>query len=171
MDLARELADGPQVAMRLLKRSLYNAAEMPLLQAFDDIAAKTAISDHHPDAARRRRGVPREARGRSSTQWLETEMSEQPERWSLDRLLGLFDLEEIGDGHLPGPQSGARTRGRACSGARLPRRPSAPRSSPFRPSGRSTRCTRTSSVRDVPARTSTCTSSVRATDGRSRRAA
>jgi 2-(1,2-epoxy-1,2-dihydrophenyl)acetyl-CoA isomerase len=51
MDLARELAEGPQVAMRLLKRSLYNAAEMPMLQAFDDIAAKTGISDHHPDAA------------------------------------------------------------------------------------------------------------------------
>jgi 2-(1,2-epoxy-1,2-dihydrophenyl)acetyl-CoA isomerase len=50
MQLARELAEGPQVAMRLLKRALYNAAEMPLLQAFDDIAAKTAVSDHHPDA-------------------------------------------------------------------------------------------------------------------------
>jgi 2-(1,2-epoxy-1,2-dihydrophenyl)acetyl-CoA isomerase len=50
MELARELADGPQVSMRLLKRALYNAAEMPMLQAFDDIAAKTGISDHHPDA-------------------------------------------------------------------------------------------------------------------------
>jgi 2-(1,2-epoxy-1,2-dihydrophenyl)acetyl-CoA isomerase len=50
MDLARELAEGPQVAMRLLKRALYNAAEMPMLQAFDDIASKTGISDHHPDA-------------------------------------------------------------------------------------------------------------------------
>src|SRR5438105_15330052 len=50
IDLARELAEGPQVAMRLLKRSLYNAAEMPMLQAFDDIAGKTGISDHHPDA-------------------------------------------------------------------------------------------------------------------------
>lgn len=50
MEFASELAEGPQVAMRLLKRSLYNAAEMPLLQAFDDIASKTGISDHHPDA-------------------------------------------------------------------------------------------------------------------------
>jgi 2-(1,2-epoxy-1,2-dihydrophenyl)acetyl-CoA isomerase len=50
MDLAGELAEGPQVAMRLLKRAIYNAAEMPMLQAFDDIAAKTGISDHHPDA-------------------------------------------------------------------------------------------------------------------------
>jgi 2-(1,2-epoxy-1,2-dihydrophenyl)acetyl-CoA isomerase len=50
MALARELAEGPQVAMRLLKRSLYNAAEQTFAQALDDIAAKTAISDHHPDA-------------------------------------------------------------------------------------------------------------------------
>jgi len=48
--LARELAAGPQTAMRLLKRALYNAAEMPLAHAFDDIAVRTAISDHHPDA-------------------------------------------------------------------------------------------------------------------------
>jgi 2-(1,2-epoxy-1,2-dihydrophenyl)acetyl-CoA isomerase len=48
--LARELADGPQVAMRLLKRSIYNAAEMTFAHALDDIASKTAISDHHPDA-------------------------------------------------------------------------------------------------------------------------
>jgi 2-(1,2-epoxy-1,2-dihydrophenyl)acetyl-CoA isomerase len=48
--LARELANGPQVAMRLLKRSLYNAAEQTFAHALDDIAAKTAISDHHPDA-------------------------------------------------------------------------------------------------------------------------
>jgi 2-(1,2-epoxy-1,2-dihydrophenyl)acetyl-CoA isomerase len=51
MALARELADGPQVAMRLLKRSIYNAAELTFSQALDEIAAKTAISDHHPDAA------------------------------------------------------------------------------------------------------------------------
>jgi len=48
--LAREFAEGPQVAMRLLKRSVYNAAEMTFPQALDDIAAKTAVSDHHPDA-------------------------------------------------------------------------------------------------------------------------
>ena len=50
MELAEELAAGPQAAMRMLKRSLYNAAEVPLLQAFDDIAARTAVTDHHPDA-------------------------------------------------------------------------------------------------------------------------
>ncbi|MBI2724482.1 MAG: enoyl-CoA hydratase/isomerase family protein [Chloroflexi bacterium] len=51
MELARELAAGPQVAMRLLKRSIYNAAEQTFAHALDDIAAKTAISDHHADAA------------------------------------------------------------------------------------------------------------------------
>src|SRR5690606_14849967 len=48
--LARELAEGPQVAMRLLKTTVYNAAEMTWPQALDDIAAKTGISDHHADA-------------------------------------------------------------------------------------------------------------------------
>jgi 2-(1,2-epoxy-1,2-dihydrophenyl)acetyl-CoA isomerase len=48
--LALELANGPQVAMRLLKRALYSAADMTLEQACDDIATKTAIGDHHPDA-------------------------------------------------------------------------------------------------------------------------
>lgn len=49
MAWATEFATGPQVSMRLLKRSLYNAAEQTWPQALDDIAAKTAISDHHPD--------------------------------------------------------------------------------------------------------------------------
>ena len=49
MELAEELADGPQVAMRLLKRSIYNAAELSFAQALDDIATETAISDHHPE--------------------------------------------------------------------------------------------------------------------------
>jgi 2-(1,2-epoxy-1,2-dihydrophenyl)acetyl-CoA isomerase len=50
LELARELAEGPQVAMRMLKRSIYNAAEMSFAGALDDIAAKTAVTDHHPDA-------------------------------------------------------------------------------------------------------------------------
>jgi 2-(1,2-epoxy-1,2-dihydrophenyl)acetyl-CoA isomerase len=49
-ELAREMANGPQVAMRLLKRAVYNAAETVFTQALDDIASKTAVSDHHPDA-------------------------------------------------------------------------------------------------------------------------
>jgi 2-(1,2-epoxy-1,2-dihydrophenyl)acetyl-CoA isomerase len=50
MALAVELAEGPQVAMRMLKRSLYNAAESTFGQALDDIAVRTAVTDHHPDA-------------------------------------------------------------------------------------------------------------------------
>jgi 2-(1,2-epoxy-1,2-dihydrophenyl)acetyl-CoA isomerase len=50
MELARELANGPQIAMRLLKRAVYTAAETTFAHALDDIATKTAISDHHPDA-------------------------------------------------------------------------------------------------------------------------
>jgi len=48
--LAEEMANGPQVAMRMLKRSLYNAAESSFTQALDDIALRTAVTDHHPDA-------------------------------------------------------------------------------------------------------------------------
>jgi 2-(1,2-epoxy-1,2-dihydrophenyl)acetyl-CoA isomerase len=69
LEFARELADGPQVAMRLLKRSLYNAAQMTFELACDEIAAKTAISDHHPDA---REGVRafREKRAPQFNRWL-----------------------------------------------------------------------------------------------------
>ena len=48
--LAQQMAEGPQVAMRLLKRTVYNASEMNWLQSLDDIAGKTAVNDHHPDA-------------------------------------------------------------------------------------------------------------------------
>jgi 2-(1,2-epoxy-1,2-dihydrophenyl)acetyl-CoA isomerase len=70
MSLATELANGPQVAMRLLKRSLYNAAEMTFAQALDEIAAKTAISDHHPDS---REGIAawREKREPHFNRWIE----------------------------------------------------------------------------------------------------
>ena len=49
MEMATEIANGP-VAIRLLKRSIYNAADMTFEQSLDEIASKTAISDHHPDA-------------------------------------------------------------------------------------------------------------------------
>jgi 2-(1,2-epoxy-1,2-dihydrophenyl)acetyl-CoA isomerase len=49
-ELATELAQGPQVAMRLLKRAVYNAEHLTFEQAGDDIASKTAISDFHRDA-------------------------------------------------------------------------------------------------------------------------
>jgi 2-(1,2-epoxy-1,2-dihydrophenyl)acetyl-CoA isomerase len=50
MELAREIAAGPQIAMRFLKRSIYTAAETTFAHALDDIATKTAVTDHHPDA-------------------------------------------------------------------------------------------------------------------------
>lgn len=67
---AAELANGPQVSMRLLKRSVYNAAELTWSQSLDEIAAKTAISDHHPDA---REGVSafHEKREAKFNAWLE----------------------------------------------------------------------------------------------------
>jgi 2-(1,2-epoxy-1,2-dihydrophenyl)acetyl-CoA isomerase len=70
MALATELANGPQVSMRLLKRSIYNAWEMSQEQSFDEIASKTAISDHHPDA---REGVAawKEKRAPRFNRWLE----------------------------------------------------------------------------------------------------
>jgi 2-(1,2-epoxy-1,2-dihydrophenyl)acetyl-CoA isomerase len=50
LELARELAELPQVAARLLKKAVYNAAHLTFDQAGDDIASKTAISDFHQDA-------------------------------------------------------------------------------------------------------------------------
>ena len=70
MDMATELATGPQVSMRLLKRSIYNAAELSWEQSLDEIAAKTAVSDHHEDA---REGVTafHEKRDAQFNNWLE----------------------------------------------------------------------------------------------------
>ena len=70
MTLATELAHGPQVSMRLLKRSVYNAAELNWEQSLDEIAAKTGISDHHPDS---REGVRafHEKRTAKFNAWLE----------------------------------------------------------------------------------------------------
>jgi 2-(1,2-epoxy-1,2-dihydrophenyl)acetyl-CoA isomerase len=70
LDLARELANGPQVAMRMLKRSIYNAAEMTFSQSLDEIASKTAVSDHHPDALEGMRAF-QEKRAPRFNQWLE----------------------------------------------------------------------------------------------------
>jgi 2-(1,2-epoxy-1,2-dihydrophenyl)acetyl-CoA isomerase len=51
LDLAGEFAAGPQLALRMLKRAIYRAAESDFEAALDDIAARTAVTDHHPDAA------------------------------------------------------------------------------------------------------------------------
>ena len=70
MAFAEDLANGPQVAMRLLKRSIYNAARMTFEQSMDDIATKTAISDVQADA---REGVKafQEKRRPKFNAWLE----------------------------------------------------------------------------------------------------
>ncbi len=72
LELAREMANGPQVALRLLKRTLYNAADQSWEQSLDDIASKTPLADHHPDA---REGVAafREKRDPKFNAWLEEE--------------------------------------------------------------------------------------------------
>jgi 2-(1,2-epoxy-1,2-dihydrophenyl)acetyl-CoA isomerase len=56
--------------MRMLKRSIYNAAELSFAQALDEIASKTAVTDHHPDA---REGLKafQEKRTPRFNQWLE----------------------------------------------------------------------------------------------------
>lgn len=50
MELAKELANGPQMAMRMLKRSIYLAGEQTWAHALEDIAARTAVTDHLADA-------------------------------------------------------------------------------------------------------------------------
>src|SRR5215472_12385790 len=66
MTLAQELAEGPQVAMRLLKRSIYVAAETSFLHALEDVALRTAVSDHHADAREGAQSF-RDKRARCST--------------------------------------------------------------------------------------------------------
>lgn len=70
MAWATEFAEGPQVAMRMLKRSMYNAAEQTWPHALEDIAARTAVTDHHADA---REGVSafREKRTPRFNAWLQ----------------------------------------------------------------------------------------------------
>lgn len=70
MALATELANGPQVAMRMLKRSIYAATELSWTQALEEIAARTAITDHLPDA---REGMEafRQKRDPKFNAWLE----------------------------------------------------------------------------------------------------
>ena len=76
MEFATELANGPQVSMRMLKRSIYNAYEMSWEQSLDEIAAKTAVTDHHPDA--REGGTAfREKRAPNFNAWLQHGTTEE----------------------------------------------------------------------------------------------
>jgi 2-(1,2-epoxy-1,2-dihydrophenyl)acetyl-CoA isomerase len=70
LELATEIAEGPQVALRLLKRAVYNAAQLSFEQAGEDIAIRTAISDFHQDALD---GAPAffEHRPATFNQWLD----------------------------------------------------------------------------------------------------
>jgi 2-(1,2-epoxy-1,2-dihydrophenyl)acetyl-CoA isomerase len=69
LELAAGIGAGPQVATRLLKRAVYNAATTTFEQACEDIATKTAISDHHPDAIEGRAAF-REKRPPRFNSWL-----------------------------------------------------------------------------------------------------
>lgn len=77
LELATELANGPQVSMRLLKRSIYNAAELGWDQALDEIAAKTAVADHHPDAKEGVRAF-HDKRKANFNAWLEPNPDNRP---------------------------------------------------------------------------------------------
>jgi len=77
MVLAQELAEGPQVAMRLLKRSIYVAAETSFLHALEDVALRTAVSDHHADAREGAQSF-RDKRAPVFNRWLE-DTNEAPE--------------------------------------------------------------------------------------------
>jgi enoyl-CoA hydratase/carnithine racemase len=68
-EMALEFANGPQVSMRLLKQSVYQAAELSFEQSCEEIASKTAISDHHPDT-REGVGAFREKRQARFNEWL-----------------------------------------------------------------------------------------------------
>jgi 2-(1,2-epoxy-1,2-dihydrophenyl)acetyl-CoA isomerase len=50
MALAAEFARGPQTALRLLNNAIDAAADQTFEQAGMDIAARSGISDHHPDS-------------------------------------------------------------------------------------------------------------------------
>jgi len=51
MEMAQIIANGPMVATRMLKRAVYRAYELDFASAAEDIALRTAMTDHHPDTA------------------------------------------------------------------------------------------------------------------------
>jgi enoyl-CoA hydratase/carnithine racemase len=50
LQLAQEMAEMPQVVLRMVKRSLYVASEATYAQAMEDIAIRTIMTDYHEDA-------------------------------------------------------------------------------------------------------------------------
>jgi 2-(1,2-epoxy-1,2-dihydrophenyl)acetyl-CoA isomerase len=56
--------------MRLLKRAVYQAAELTFAQALDDIAVRTAVSDHHADAREGSKAFAQKRQG-AFNKWLE----------------------------------------------------------------------------------------------------
>jgi 2-(1,2-epoxy-1,2-dihydrophenyl)acetyl-CoA isomerase len=72
LELAAALGEGPQVATRSLKRAIHNVASSTFEQPCEDIATKTAISDHHPDAIEGRAAF-REKRRPRFNEWLADE--------------------------------------------------------------------------------------------------
>lgn len=51
MAMARGIAEGPMLATRLLKRAVYRAYELDFAGSAEDIALRTAMSDHSPDVS------------------------------------------------------------------------------------------------------------------------
>lgn len=51
MEMATRIAAGPMAATRMLKRAVYRAYEQDFAGAAEDIALRTAITDHNPDTA------------------------------------------------------------------------------------------------------------------------
>jgi len=51
MEMAQTIANGPMVATRMLKRAVYRAYELDFAGAAEDIALRTALTDHNPDTA------------------------------------------------------------------------------------------------------------------------
>ncbi|MGK2911451.1 MAG: enoyl-CoA hydratase/isomerase family protein [Sphingobium sp.] len=51
MAMATKIAEGPMAATRMLKRAVYRAYEQDFAGAGEDIALRTAITDHHSDVA------------------------------------------------------------------------------------------------------------------------
>jgi 2-(1,2-epoxy-1,2-dihydrophenyl)acetyl-CoA isomerase len=70
LDLADELCAKPQIALRLLKRSIHIAAQSSADHAMDDIALRASIGDHQEDAADSRAAF-REKRKPAFNAWLQ----------------------------------------------------------------------------------------------------